>query len=53
MYLHLICPGSISSQLQGGFSCSGVAANATEEIKAAFKTALSADGPTVIANGIA
>ncbi|MGA9463221.1 MAG: benzoylformate decarboxylase [Terracidiphilus sp.] len=35
------------------FGCVGVAANTTEEIKAAFKTALSADGPTVIAIRIA
>jgi benzoylformate decarboxylase len=31
------------------FGCAGVAANTTEEIKAAFKTALTVDGPTVIA----
>ena len=30
------------------FGCVGVAANTTEEIKEAFKTALAADGPTVI-----
>jgi benzoylformate decarboxylase len=30
-----------------------VAAHTTEEIKAAFKTALSADGPTVIAIRVA
>lgn len=35
------------------FGCAGVAANTTEEIKAAFKAALSADGPTVIAIRIA
>jgi benzoylformate decarboxylase len=35
------------------FGCIGVAANMTEDIKAAFKTALSADGPTVIAIRIA
>ena len=35
------------------FGCVGVAANTTEEIKAAFRTALSADGPTVIAIRIA
>jgi len=35
------------------FGCIGVAANTIEEIKAAFKTALSADGPTVIAIRIA
>ena len=35
------------------FGCVGVAANSTEEIKAAFKTALAADGPTVIAIRVA
>ena len=35
------------------FGCAGVAANTTEEIKAAFRTALTADGPTVIAIRIA
>jgi benzoylformate decarboxylase len=35
------------------FGCVGVAANTAEEIKAAFKTALSVDGPTVIAIRIA
>jgi benzoylformate decarboxylase len=35
------------------FGCAGVAAKTTEEIKTAFKTALSADGPTVIAIRIA
>jgi benzoylformate decarboxylase len=35
------------------FGCVGVAANTTEEIKAAFKTALSADVPTVMAIRIA
>jgi benzoylformate decarboxylase len=35
------------------FGCIGVAANTGEEIKAAFKTALNADGPTVIAIRIA
>jgi len=35
------------------FGCDGVAANTTEEIKAAFRTALTADGPTVIAIRIA
>jgi benzoylformate decarboxylase len=35
------------------FGCIGVAANTAEEIKAAFKTALNADGPTVIAIRIA
>ena len=35
------------------FGCAGVAANTTEEIKAAFRTALAADGPTVIAIRIA
>ena len=35
------------------FGCVGVAANTKEEIKAAFTTALSADGPTVIAIRIA
>jgi benzoylformate decarboxylase len=33
--------------------CVGVAANTTEEIRTAFKTALSADGPTLIAIRIA
>jgi benzoylformate decarboxylase len=35
------------------FGCVGVAANTTEEIKETFRTALSADGPTVIAIRIA
>jgi benzoylformate decarboxylase len=35
------------------FGCVGVAASTTDEIKAAFKTALSTDGPTVIAIPIA
>ena len=35
------------------FGCIGVAANTAEEIKASFKTALNADGPTVIAIRIA
>src|SRR6202161_520794 len=35
------------------FGCIGVAANTTEEIKKAFKTALAADGPTVIAIRVA
>jgi benzoylformate decarboxylase len=35
------------------FGCAGVAAHTTEEIKAAFRTALSADGPTVIAIRVA
>src|ERR1700730_11407478 len=35
------------------FGCVGVAANTTEEIKEAFKTALAADGPTVIAIRVA
>jgi benzoylformate decarboxylase len=35
------------------FGCIGVAANTKEEIKEAFRTALNADGPTVIAIRIA
>ena len=35
------------------FGCAGVAANTKEEIKGAFKAALAADGPTVIAIRIA
>jgi benzoylformate decarboxylase len=36
-----------------GFGCAGVAVNTTEEIKEAFRTALTADGPTVIAIRVA
>jgi benzoylformate decarboxylase len=36
-----------------GFGCTGVAVNTTEEIKEAFRTALTADGPTVIAIRVA
>jgi benzoylformate decarboxylase len=35
------------------FGCAGVAAHTTEEIKEAFRTALAADGPTVIAIRVA
>ena len=35
------------------FGCAGVAAKSTEEIKTAFRTALTVDGPTVIAIRIA
>jgi benzoylformate decarboxylase len=35
------------------FGCAGVAAHTTEEIKEAFRTALSTDGPTVIAIRVA
>ncbi len=53
MCLRLICPDLDVVATAKAFGCAGVAANTTEEIKAAFRTALTADGPTVIAIRIA
>jgi benzoylformate decarboxylase len=42
-------PGFDFVSLAKGYGCIGVEAKTPEEIKAAFATALKADGPTVIA----
>ena len=46
-------PGLDIATTAKAFGCFGVAASTIEEIKEAFKAALGADGPTVIAIPIA